>query len=305
MKFRALHLVVALVVAPTLAAVAGAAGRSQAPGQDIHFLKNGKLVRGVRCAVVDPSAEEQAAVERELADARLLFDAAAAPASVSIPVRWHVVHSGNSGKISSSLINAQISVLNSAYSGSGFSFTLAGVDYTDNATWYNGCYGSSENPMKSALNIDPANNLNIYSCNPSNGILGYAYFPNSFSESDYRHGVVLLWASLPGGGASPYDEGDTATHEVGHYLGLYHTFQGGCAKKSTGGDAVSDTPAEKSAAYGCPTGRDTCTGRNFPGKDPITNFMDYTDDACMYEFTSGQVSRMHTMMSRYRPTIYY
>lgn len=289
-----------LALAPAAAHAAGA-GRLVQPG-DIHFFgADGQLQRGQRCAVVDATAEEAARVAEEIA-ARGAFVTPEAPQAVSIPVRWHVVRAGTSasqGNISDAMIQDQIDVLNDAYAGTGFQFYLASVDRTTNKRWYTGCYGSQEKKMKQALAIDPANNLNVYSCKPSQGILGYAYFPNSFSESDYRHGVVLLDQSLPGGSAAPYNEGDTATHEVGHYLGLYHTFQGGCAGN---GDYVSDTAAEASAAYGCPAGRDTCSGG---GPDPIENFMDYTDDSCMYLFSGGQTTRMHSMTSTYRPSIYY
>lgn len=278
------------------AAVAEAPRGPQGPAADIHFLgEDGQIKRGVRCSVPNPSAEEMRAIDEQLAEFTRLFGSA--KANIAVPIRWHVVHKGNTGKLSASAINGQINVLNAAYAGTGFSFYLAGTTYHDNSRWFTGCYGSQERKMKQATAQDTLNSLNIWSCSPSNGILGYATFPNSYTEGDYRHGVVLLHSSLPGGSAAPYNLGDTATHEVGHYLGLYHTFQGGCTGN---GDYVSDTPAEASAAYGCPTGRDTCSGG---GLDPIQNFMDYTDDACMDRFSAGQVTRMQSMVATYRPNL--
>ncbi len=258
----------------------------------------GVEVEGERCGVVAPDLEEQQRVHGQIQEWIDVFgDGGVHSAVTTIPVAFHVVQANNgSYNVSDQQIQDQIAVLNAAYAGTNFQFSLASIDRTRNNRWTRHSPGSSaEAEMKSALAIDPTTTLNFYTGNLGGGLLGYATFPWMYAEDSFMHGVVCLYSSLPGGTAAPYDEGDTGTHEVGHYLGLYHTFQGGC---SGDGDFVGDTPAEASPASGCPVGRDTCAGG---GPDPIHNFMDYTTDACMFEFTNGQSARMDAAVAAYKP----
>jgi len=260
------------------------------PGTDTV---SGEFRRG--CGTEDLDEAEMLGVEQRLAE---LKDVSFLTASRDIPVYVHVIHDGaGNGGVTSTQIANQISVLNAAYAGSSFSFTLAGTDHTNNASWYTCSGGTCETQMKNALRIGGSNALNLYVNNMGGGLLGWATFPSSYASQPKMDGVVVLEGSFPGGNAAPYNLGDTATHEVGHWLGLYHTFQGGCSKNN---DGVADTPAERSAAFGCPVNRNTCTGSKYPGNDPITNFMDYTDDSCMDNFTSGQWARMSSMWNAYR-----
>jgi hypothetical protein len=223
---------------------------------------------------------------------------------VTIPVAFHVITRGstyNDGNIPLSQIQAQIEVLNDSYSGrtggakTPFKFTLASVDRTLNVGWFNMAPGTGrEQAMKTALRVGGANTLNIYTADLGHYLLGWATFPWSYASTSWRDGVVILYSSLPGGTAAPYNGGDTATHEVGHWLGLFHTFQGGCTPP---GDQVDDTPFEATPSFDCELDRDTCTA---PGNDPVTNFMDYSDDACMFAFTAGQSLRAAESWTAYR-----
>jgi hypothetical protein len=222
-------------------------------------------------------------------------------ATVTIPVVVHVIMENTSragSNIPDSMITQQIQVLNQAYAGgsgsaaTAFAFQLTRINRVLQPAWTPIIAGSAaEVQMKNSLREGGMETMNVYVSDLVD-YLGWATFPQSSLDS--YDGVVLLAESLPGGTAAPYNLGDTGTHEVGHWLNLYHTFQGGCSSQ---GDRVSDTPAERSAAFGCPTGRNTCSST---GADPITNFMDYTDDACMFRFTAGQATRMLNAWNAFR-----
>jgi len=257
---------------------------------------NGEMMSGVRCGVVDVSPTlEVLKGMREAARSKTL----AIAANISIPVAFHVItNSQGDGNVPLSQINASIDVLNAAYNEHGFFFNLLSVDTTANNNWYTaGPDSIAEQNMKASLAIDPANTFNVYTSNPGGGLLGWATFPWYYPESDTQHGVVILYSSVPGGSAIPYNEGDTLTHEAGHYLGLFHTFQGGCRRP---GDYLPDTPAERTSTSGCPVNKDTCPWGDV---DPIHNFMDYSDDACMYEFTLNQRSFMNWAVNRFKPSL--
>ncbi|KAH8116731.1 metalloprotease [Phellopilus nigrolimitatus] len=233
-------------------------------------------------------------------------------ADTTISVYWHVISEDDTtdgGNIPDSQISDSIDVLNQDYVNSGLTFELVSTDRNVNADWFDhaGPDTDQQTAMKEQLRQGSAADLNVYSTGfvdiEKQGLLGYATFPDSFQENQEDDGVVIAFTTVPGGSQTGFNSGKTLTHEVGHWLGLYHTFQGGCYNSGdagNSGDFVSDTPAEASPASGCPTGRDTCSSS---GVDPIHNYMDYSDDACLTEFTQGQYARITNQVGAFRDII--
>jgi len=270
-----------------------------------------------------PTVAEMAAMEAEFAKrlSALSFDPTEVDIKdpININVYVHVIREDGTvegGNIPRTWIRAQVKVLNHAFRGHGeaepgartpFKFELGGPDGLENgvqritnADWYfNAADESVEMEMKSATRIGSADDLNLWTTGitESTGILGYATFPDGYDSNPDRDGVVIDAHTMPGGDLVPYHLGDTGTHEVGHWLGLYHTFEGGCTAP---GDLVEDTPYEAEPFFGeCSGGpRDSCAGD--PGDDPIENFMDYSDDVCMDRFTVGQRDRSLEQWFAYR-----
>ncbi len=289
MKVRFLTLLVSGLLLATI-------GTSQAQVTSRVITEDGGSGRA--CGTLEPTAAEASALEAAV-NSYLKQNHVAAGGQIK--VAFHVISSTTGeGNIPDSQIATQIQTLNTEYASEGFSFVLASTSRTVNNKWFGMVPNSrNERSAKAALATDVPHRLNVYTCKPGQSLLGWAYFPNSYPEGDNIHGVVIHYGSLPGGYLTAYNEGETLTHEIGHYLGLYHTFQGGCTPP---GDYVDDTPYEASSYGGgdCSLQRDTCPAA---GLDPISNYMDYSYDICLTNFTIGQKTRMQALTPQYRPSL--
>ena len=284
---------IALILLPMLAQAA-----------DIQFQREGAYVDGVRCGTYTPSFEE---TEQNAAriDAWRMANGGIAPrrADVVIPIAFHVVAQDDGyGDVPDAQIYDQMDVLNAAYAGTGFSFTLASIDRTYNTQVVHASLRqpSNERKMKEALAIDPATTFNIYLCNIGGGLLGYATFPDMYPEDSYMHGVVALLrdsarrrrGSLQRG-RHDHPRGRPLPGPVPHLPGRLHRAQRLLRRHAAGRVAGLRLPRGSRHLHGD------------PGLDPIHNFMDYVDDYCMYEFTADQADpHANEQMGLFRPTMY-
>jgi Pregnancy-associated plasma protein-A len=252
----------------------------------------------------DITVAEQRSIEARTAEilkakrARGIGAPARTLASATVPVYINVMRdAAGNGDVTDQQIAQQIAVLNQTFAGqessaaanTGFTFTLAGTFRYNNNQWHQDKQSSS---YRKQTRKGGKNALNIWLVDF--GYLGIATFPWDYARNPGIDGIRVQYTSLPGGTETNYNLGETATHEAGHWFGLYHTFQGGCTSTN---DEVSDTPAQSSYSTGCPEGRDSCS---LPGLDPIHNYMDYSYDSCYNQFTPGQSTRISTMWTAYR-----
>jgi hypothetical protein len=224
---------------------------------------------------------------------------------IEIPVVVNVLYKTAAQNISLAQIQSQIDVLNQDFSATNSDYNLTstyqtvksgdiGVRFvldavnrkqTNKSSWQ--LNDAMKKSSQGGINpTSPTTKLNLWVCNLAGGYLGYAQFPGGSASTD---GVVVDNNAMgtTGSATAPFNKGRTATHEVGHWMNLRHIW----GDATCGSDLVGDTPTHNTANYGCPSAghRSTCSGTPV---EMTMNYMDYTDDACMYMFSTGQKSRM-------------
>ncbi|KAI1344780.1 hypothetical protein F5Y15DRAFT_421905 [Xylariaceae sp. FL0016] len=228
------------------------------------------------------------------------------PGTIVIPVHMHAVvnTSVSDTFLNKTKMQEQLDVMNKAFAPHDIQFTLESVTRKVENSLARSPFGNMDGAAldaywkKSHVGGYDTVNLWFYSNFPSR-VFGACSLPKDDFPADSYHqdGCHIASGTMPGGEIVDYNLGYTAVHEVGHWLGLLHTFQGLSCKGN--GDMISDTPQESRSTQGCPKPyKDSCPENE--GTDPIHNYMDYGNDPCYEEFTAGQQTRMHNSWAKYR-----
>ncbi|KAF2788059.1 zincin [Melanomma pulvis-pyrius CBS 109.77] len=254
-------------------------------------------ISALECRTPDPSPEYLSATQ-EIARDKIISLKRQTDPIIVVDVYFHIASTvAHKDMISDQQAADQFKVLQDSYAPYGIQFSLKNtsrvVDDLIGTGFYkaDGTQGELFTPWleyTKAYRQGDYSALNVYFYSDMvSGISGICPLPSVVTPGDeffYRDGCQINANSMP---INSTIKGHTTVHEVGHWFGLLHTFQGGCSES---GDGASDTPAEGTATSGCPVGKDSCP--NLPGLDPIHNYMDYSDDTCTTEFTPEQAARM-------------
>ncbi|KAJ5888870.1 hypothetical protein N7495_008911 [Penicillium taxi] len=282
-------------------------------------------VRGI-CATENPDASFLNSLLQVKSDEARLIPAGseARQSPIEIETWFHIISSRSEvSQVSDDMINSQLAILQNAYEDADITYRLRGITRHVNDLW---AQNGDDLGMKQAVRQGTYQTLNVYfqtdlrasvgqdgridnggTIKPKDlatSVLGFCTLPDpqvnaSSSPTDYvKDGCNILAKTMPGGSLDLYNRGGTAIHEIGHWNGLLHTFQGESCSGDNPGDYIPDTPQQYSPTDGCPVRRDSCP--SLPGVDLVHNFMDYSSDVCYESFTPGQIQRMRSMWAAMR-----
>jgi len=256
------------------------------------------------CGVKPPDPATQQQVQAQIASALSSYSAQSSRRPLYVPIVMHVIHQGGDTDAPEEMLAEQVAVINARFNRYDAYFSLKEIKrYYDPHSFAK----SDEFYFDKAneLNVAPERVLNFYvtlmSSGPGGLLFGVGSFPWMLEQPGWN-AVVCHYGSLPGGVLKGHNTGAIGAHEVGHWLGLYHTFQDGCGGE---GDQVEDTPAHdpKTKWAGClPKAQ---WPRACDGETPIPNdnLMNYNKSQCLKEITAGQAKRFHAVMANYRPKV--
>jgi len=223
---------------------------------------------------------------------------------ITLPTVVHLIDDEQGTiNVTNDQIIENIAIMNNDFAGRGnytntnFRFELLEIRYVVNNLWSNA--GMVTGPfMKNSLTVDPTNVFNWYIARMGAGVLGYSPFCFYGPQDSFIHGMTVHPNAMVGGAQPGYNNGQTATHEAGHHLGMFHAWQGGCSRQI--GQQPPDVCPQETNSRGCPDPAPaSCGDPSCP--DNIHNHMDYTDDICRHEFTQGQSDYMDMRIAMFHP----